>query len=180
MGDIGGEACTQQLCLVYSEIVHWKKNLFYVPSGSAGKSFVWELARLFRSFAENTALEPVSMYAAMTMPQLLLQKPTPNSRCKENGAHLERRLGLWKSGNFAALVEESRAIQYRLSNQNRRMNQDHDNVALTFSKLMFQGRTRAALRLLDKSDSKGLLSLDSESIGGKTVRGILKEKQPKS
>ena len=60
------------------------------------------------------------------------------------------------------------------------MNLDYDSVALTFSKRMFQGRTMAALRLLDKSDSKGLLSLDSESIGGKTVRGILKEKHPKS
>ena len=65
-------------------------------------------------------------------------------------------------------------------NQNRRMNLDHDNVALTFSKLMFRGRTMAALRLLDKSDSKDLLSFGSESIEGKTVREILKEKHPKS
>ena len=60
------------------------------------------------------------------------------------------------------------------------MNLDHDNVALTFSKLMFQGRTRAALRLLDKSASKGLRSLNSVSTRGKTVRAILKEKHPKS
>lgn len=40
----------------YDEVIHWKQNLFLVPSGSAGISFVKELARLFQSFADASSL----------------------------------------------------------------------------------------------------------------------------
>ncbi len=70
-GDIDPESFTQQLNKTYSEVVHWKRNIFSVPSGKAGKSFVSELSRLFRSYA---ALESVALKAVTTMSILLLQK----------------------------------------------------------------------------------------------------------
>ena len=36
----------------YDEVVHWKRNVFSIPSGEAGKKFISELARLFRVFAD--------------------------------------------------------------------------------------------------------------------------------
>ena len=34
---------------VYEEVIHWRRNVFLVPSGSTGKAFVSELARLFQA-----------------------------------------------------------------------------------------------------------------------------------
>ena len=121
------------------------ENLFLVPSGSTGKSFVRELARLLRTLAKDSALVPVAMTAVMTMPHLLLQKPTPKSRSKDHEYHLDRRLTMWKAGNIEGLIKESRSIQSRLLKQHPR--KDSDRMAAQFAKLMFQGRTRAAVRL---------------------------------
>ena len=58
-------------------------------------------------------------------------------------------------------------------------------MARTFSKLMMEGRVRAALRLLAKNGRTGLLTLDQviyegpvEGSTGKTVREVLEEKHP--
>ena len=137
----------------YEEVVHWRRNLFLVPSGSTGKSFVRELARLIRTLAEDSALAPVAMTAITTMPHLLLPKPTPKSRSKDHVLHLDRRLIMWRAGNIEGLMEESRAIQVRLVNQHSR--NESDRMAAKFAKLMFQGRTRAAMRLLDEAQAGG-------------------------
>jgi hypothetical protein len=63
-----GEDFACALNRVYDEVVQWRRNLFKVPSGKAGKAFVRELSRLFNAYAEGSALESVAMKAAMTMP----------------------------------------------------------------------------------------------------------------
>ena len=45
------------------EVVHWLRNVFEVPQGSAGKGFVGELARLFCAVGQGSALEPVALKA---------------------------------------------------------------------------------------------------------------------
>lgn len=58
---------------------------------------------------------------------------------------------------------------------------DHDNekLARTFSKLMMEGRVRAALRLATNTHT-GLFSLDEmiSDNSRKTVRDVLEEKHP--
>ena len=70
-----GQEFSDDINDAYSKIVHWKHNLFMIPSGAQGKRFVGELARLFNAFASESALEVFAIKAAMTMPALLLQKP---------------------------------------------------------------------------------------------------------
>ena len=65
---------------LYSKIVHWRPNLFMVPTGSTGKAFVSELALLIQSFADGAAIEPFALKALMVMPALLLQKPKFDSK----------------------------------------------------------------------------------------------------
>ena len=72
-----------------AEVVHWKRNIFSVPSGRVGKAFVNELAWLFRSYADGSALECIALTAAMASPTLLLQKPTPKSKAREHSVCLE-------------------------------------------------------------------------------------------
>ena len=84
--------------------MHWRQNLFRVPYGRVGKDFVLELARLFQSYAETSALEPVALKAAMLMPLLLLQKPSPSSKTRDHYEYLSRRLRAWHAGDLDSLV----------------------------------------------------------------------------
>ena len=74
-GTVDGTNFSRSINSAYHQAIHWRHNLFQVPWGKAGTSFVSELAYLFRSYGESTALESVALRAAMLMPILLLQKP---------------------------------------------------------------------------------------------------------
>jgi len=43
------------------EAVHWRRNLFNIPSGKVEVAFVNELSRLFWAYAESSALEGVAL-----------------------------------------------------------------------------------------------------------------------
>ena len=151
------------------------------PTGKAGKAFVQELARLFRAFADSSALESVAMRAAMVMPVLLIQKPHQRSRQKEHTKHLERRLKLWSDGDIDALLNEGRTIQTEFKHHFRQQNTNNTQSARSFAKLVMEGKMRAALRLLSQDNNNGPLPLDSqveENGTAKTVREILQAKHP--
>ena len=66
----------------YKEVVHWKQNIS-VPSGKAGRAFVFELSRMFRAYGESNAMNVVALTAAMVFPALL-QKPHSKAKVKEH------------------------------------------------------------------------------------------------
>ena len=178
--DLDGSEVVEIINEAYTEIVHWRRNVFAVPSGEAGKKFVTELARLFQAFADRSALEQIAIKAAMIMPALLLQKPHPKSKTKDHVACLTRRLAAWTEGRFEDLLGESRAIQNHLYILNRAKHTG-DRLAHTFAKLMMAGRTASALRLLKNRDHGGLLNLSDEAEGytdGTTVFDVLQQKHP--
>ena len=92
---------------LYSKIVHWRPNLFTVPTGSTGKAFVSELALLIQSF-DGAAIEPFALKVLMVMPALLLQKPKFDSKLDSHlvCSCLQRHLDLWLNGEFMALFNE--------------------------------------------------------------------------
>ena len=71
-----------------------------VPFGKVGSAFVSELTNLFNSYGNASAQECIALKAAMVMPALLLQRPHVNSKSRDHLACLERRLPLWKDGNY--------------------------------------------------------------------------------
>ena len=77
---------SEDVDLAYNEIVHWKQNLFMVPSGKIGRAFTDELTRLLMAYGEGNNLQKVALKCAMVLPALLLQKlvkvPTPNVSSK--------------------------------------------------------------------------------------------------
>ena len=111
---IDGPTFVKSITSAYNEVVHWRRNIFNVPSGKAGKSFVRELVRLFKAYNEGSTLESIALTAAMTMPSLLLQKLHRASKAKEHALCLERRLKLWTEGELDRLLQEGRTIQQRL------------------------------------------------------------------
>jgi len=68
----------------YEEVVYWRPNVFMIPFGKAGKSFVWELAKLYQVFADQSALHSIALMAYYVMQPLLLQKPYIQSKSKDH------------------------------------------------------------------------------------------------
>jgi hypothetical protein len=178
-GDLSGEEFTKVIDDVYAQVVHWRPNLFKVPSGACGKQFVAELTRLFNAFAMESDLEAIAMKAAMILPTLVLQKPHAKSKTHDHISCLRRRLSLWEKGEILNLLKEGRALQKSLISPQppKRNLADNAFTARTFSRMMIGGRVQAALKLLSSNSDAGLLRLDEtvNDSSGKTVRDVLKE-----
>ena len=80
-GEIDSQTFIQSVTAAHNEVVHWRRNIFAVPSGKAGKTFVRELAMLYRAYAEGSALETVALKATIILP-ILLQKPNYSSKSR--------------------------------------------------------------------------------------------------
>ena len=142
----------------YTEVTHWRRNVFKVPSGKAGKAFVAEMSRLIRAYAEGSTLETIALKCAMIMPALLLQKPHKTSKAKDHILCLERRMRLWEDGDLDALLHEGCSIQdhFAVGPQSTSETQ----LAQTFARLMFQGKVKPAMRLLTRHGRGDKLNLD--------------------
>lgn len=181
-GDVEGASLAQTVSVAYSQVVHWRRNVFLVPSGAEGKEFVSEMARLYQSYADGSAMEGFAITAAMIMPALLLQKPHPHSKARDHVKCLKRRMTAWKQGDINGLLRECQSIQQHLSTDSRPAN-NHDGVLRGFTKLMLLGNVRGALRVLSQAPSGGVLSLESRiDLDGeeRSVRDILKDKHPRA
>ena len=122
----------------YNEVVHWRPNLFRVPYGKAGKSFVFELARLYNS-ASKSAMECIAMRAAVVVPILMLQKPSSKSEAKEHNSCLERCLNTWLDGDLDNLLVEGRTLQQRIPKSALEDSSKHrKRHACSFANLMFK------------------------------------------
>ena len=112
---------------------------------------------------------------------LLLQRPHSRSKPKDHSTCLTRRLKLWQEGEFEELLAEGHALQQKLFSQ-RWKPTSSSTLARTFTKLMWQGRTTAAVRLLTGSDSGRVLQVNDSVISGQadtsTVLDVLKSKHP--
>ena len=98
------------------------------------------LSKLYRAYAEGSALEPIALKATTVMSILLLQKPSRNSKSRDHSACLERRLRAWTEGDINNLILEGRTLQNRLPKISSSTN-DEKNLVRAFSNLMFKGKT---------------------------------------
>ena len=71
---------TEMVDSAYTKIVHWRSNIFKLPTGALAKKVLAELTRLFQAFNEKSLLENIAVKAAMILPALVLQKPHPNRK----------------------------------------------------------------------------------------------------
>ena len=60
-GSLDGPTMCDKVIACYSEVIHWKRNVFRIPSGKAGKAFVSEMAKLFQAFAEENRIESFAL-----------------------------------------------------------------------------------------------------------------------
>ena len=83
-GELSGDEFVGEIQLAYEEMVHWRQNLFKIPSGRAGKDFTSEVTRLLSAFAEASALEGIALKAAMTLPRPNAGKSRQRHRRQKN------------------------------------------------------------------------------------------------
>jgi hypothetical protein len=90
----------------------------------------------------------------------MLQKPSARSKAKEHSVALDRRLKLWKAGDIVSLMREIRHTQKSFTSSKKQ--RSPDDVSQSFAKLIMEGKVSAALKLLDKESSTGVLDLTDE------------------
>ena len=154
----------------YNEIVQFRKNLFTVPSGSAGKEFIKELTFWIKQFNENTELNGIALKVYMLLPTLILQKPSAKSKAKDHMKAVERRLQMWRDGEIDSLLEEVRFIQKKFCSSKKP--RDMEEISKKFAKMVLQGKLTVALKFLDKETNAGVLNLSED------VLNELQEKHP--
>ena len=163
-GDHTSEDVAQIGNAIYEEVVFWKRNIFKLPSGAAGKRYIKETTRLINIWNENSVpLVDSALKFLMIMPSILLQKPNQKSTAKIHSAYLQKRLELWENGRFDDLMQEARSIQKQLKNSTKRQN-NTETLSKNFARLMLQGKVHAALRLLDNETAKQVINLTDQTV----------------
>uniref|UniRef100_A0A1X7UBN0 Reverse transcriptase domain-containing protein n=1 Tax=Amphimedon queenslandica TaxID=400682 RepID=A0A1X7UBN0_AMPQE len=162
-GSVDGVSCASAINDCYSVAVNWKPNLFRVPSGKVGDAFIQELSRLFRVYGSSTALESVTLKAAILLPMLLLQCPSQGAKHQELIEHLERRLILWKDGSFCELLHEGSSHQARLPKSKSTKHSTDSDIGRLFTNNMNNGNVKSALCFLSQKVKGNVLSLDQPS-----------------
>ena len=138
----------REVSKVYHEVVFWRANLFQVPSGKAGKDFVREAANILNSFNNNGGSKAYAIMLLMVLFPLVLQKPSAHSKSRDHVIAIERRLELFRAGDFQSLLREGRVIQSRLPSREGKAR----NILKAFTRLMLHGKVGKALRAIRDSD----------------------------
>jgi hypothetical protein len=166
-----GDDICKDINEAYETIAHWRQNIFYLPSSTAGKKFVQEVTRLNWAFANKSPLESIAQKAEMVITPLLLQRPHSKSTPKEDLECLKRRFELWQSGDIASLLKEGTTIQARLKSS--KPQDSDDTIARRFTQLMLSGNGKSAMTYIVNQGKGGVLKLDE------ATKKMLAEKHPK-
>ena len=140
--DAVGTQLANELNSNYEKIVHWKRNLSMLPSGTAGKNYIEEVIRLMKLWVNDTPLKKIAWKAVHVMPALLLQKPSKSSKSKDHHADLERRLKLWEEGKIEELLYEGQTTQERMKSPDSSMT--IAKISMKFRVLMSKGNVNGA------------------------------------
>ena len=161
--NITGLQFPQTIDNIYDEIVHWRKNLFKLPSGTAGRSFISLLTNWLYHFNRDTEFRRIALKVFMVLPCLLLQRPSHQSKSKDHSKKLEERQQLWNGGRINELMRETEKFLVNSRNHTP------EDSSRNFTKLMWQGKMSAAFKLLN-SDYHNAVT---------TCSSFLQEKHPK-
>ena len=150
----GEEEIQMALNKIYGEVICWKRNLFLLPRGKAAIDFIKEMTRIIYLFVNNTKYKRLSLKLLHVFIPIMLQKPSLKSKAKKNAEYLGKRLLLWKDGDLDSIMSEAREIQSRLKAFNK---VQEEAKSKGFCRLMFQGKVRQAMKLVDNdNDVKGV------------------------
>ena len=135
---------------------------------------------------DESALECIALKACPAMQCLLLKKPRVKSKTKEHVACLVGRMILWTEGEIDRLISEGRCIEKHLSSIVTE-GVEMEKIARGFNRLMLQGKTRQAVRLISSVSKGGLFNVgtliaigedENGDVQMKTAREVQIDKHP--
>ena len=94
--DVYGKVFEKDLPDAYDKIVHWKRNLFMMPSGMVGKKYIDEVTHLLKLWIQDSPLKSIALKVMHVISALLLPKSSKNLKSKDHLVSLERHLKLWE------------------------------------------------------------------------------------
>ena len=159
---------------IYNEIVYWKRNLFELPKGSAGKEFIKEMINLINQWNTKSPNRQYCLSAMMVMPTLILQRTSSKCKSSEIKEHVKRRLDVWRNQGIDELLMECRSIQKRLTTSN--VQSKNTDIAKKFANFMIHGKVNSAMRLLEENATGGVLDLTDETM--QSLRNKHPDRQP--
>ena len=152
----------ENLSLAFEKVVHWKNNLFLLPSRCAGKQVIEEKTKLMNEWLHDSPLKDIALKATMIMPSLLLQKPPQKSKSREHLKTLERRMDLSTSGEILNLLHELEMIQKDLRSSNTPSTVAE--MSKKFTREMRNGNVSNAMKLLTDNMQNGILPLNQKTL----------------
>ena len=120
-GQLKGAEIREAVTSTYYTTARWRRKIFYLPSGQAGKSFIIEeVTKVIHKFNSDSSLSPVALMMVSIMFPLILQKPSAKSETADLIKYLDRRLNYWKEGRVLELLSEGKAIQNQMSQKKKK------------------------------------------------------------
>ena len=145
----------------------------YAPTRcSCEKKYIAETTKLMNGWTNNSPLKDITFKTIHIMSSLLLRKPSKASKVKDHLKALKRKIDLWSNGKIEELLFKGETIQPRLHHINTP--KSIGELSKKFDLLIEKGNVNAALKLLTRNISNGILPLDDKTLS------LLKQKHPAS
>jgi len=167
---VGFSSLEVQFTGIYEDTKFWKNNLFDVPPGAQSKKFIGIMNYWLDQYVKDSPWANVALKVFMVLPNLILQKPSKNSKTRQHIQLMRERLELWELGEFDKIIRDCNAIQKKMV---KSIKQDDCNFEKLFVRFMLLGKLNSAIRLLDSDSCKGVLPMT------KTNLDLLIDKHPR-
>ena len=118
--------------------------------------------KLLNSWIKEAALHNIAFKAIIIMRNLLLQKPSKNSKAKDHLTALERRILSWFKGDLMKLLHEGERIQKNLTHKLTKG--EIGTILKKLAALIWKGDANAAINLLTGNMRNGILSLNNKTL----------------
>ena len=149
-----GKIAAKELEKAYGVIRIMSHTLFILPTGRAGNRFLDGMTRILNIYIDGTHGSENALYAFFILPALMLQKPSKNSKTKDNVNALQRKFELWCKGNVRELIKESKLLQKRMSKG--KSNTSESTLLRNFTNAVTSSNVGLAGKLFDGTTSSSL------------------------
>ena len=135
----------------WNRVVHLRGLHYHIPGGAVGRKYVDMLNQeIMQLAAGNYSAERLVVFSAV-----ILQRDKSVKKSVDVRRTLERRMKLWTDHEFDVLMQEMERCD-RSFKLVRKFANDKDHIVRVFTRMMLQGKVRAAVRWLSEESRKGV------------------------
>ena len=151
-GERDGVTFCRLILSAYNE-VHWRRNIFMIPSGERWDVIRQRTGKLISSICWHHSAWMCSYEGMYRYTVSASSEATCQEQGKRSFHSFGRRLKLRLNADINALLHEGKCIQKHLFPS--RQTHDPEKTARTFNRLMFLEKVHAALRVLSQNEVGG-------------------------